>query len=201
MRPGSSPKRLGICPHKRASVDHHWFGLAAVLLERTVADDEPTRPCLCPIFTAPPDFAVHGSPLPSVVRVLDASGRGDLLGGPARRGVSPGKALRRTSRVFPLARAGPRQSRSKREPERPPTRPFGCGSQRPSHSDSSKQTSCLAETCGMSTGPFAARRKFFPRGESITEEGVILAGRTTDGKTSFGPLGFHRRGRLVLVPA
>ena len=138
----------------------------------------------------------------SVVRVwMHLAGVIFLLGAGTTR-VSPGKALRRTSRVFLLARAGPAKTRSQRETERPPTRPFGCGSQRPSHSDSSHQTPWLGETCGMSNpAPSQRGASSFLEVSQLPEEGVILAGRTADGKTSFGPLGFHRRGRLVLAPA
>jgi hypothetical protein len=39
---------------------------------------------------------------------LEAPRRGDLLVGPARQGVSPGKPCGERSQAFPLARAGPR---------------------------------------------------------------------------------------------
>ncbi len=108
-----------------------------------------------------------------------------LLGGRRDEGLARESPCGERPECFRLRALAPRQTRS-------PTGARATANptawlRRPSHSESSQQTPCLAETCGISTRPFAARRKFSPRGESITEEGVIPAGRTTDGETIVRP--------------
>ncbi len=132
---------------------------------------------------------------------LDASGRGDLLvGGPARRGVSPGKApAANVPSVSACARWPPAKLDPQREPERPPTRPLGCGGRVTRNPHSRRRA--LQRLAVSQPGP-SQRGASSPLAvsQSLRRGLSRRAGRLT-AKQSFGPLGFHRRGRLVLVPA